>query len=69
MWRRRRWIIALLVAYNALAAGANAFLIAFWPDYQADEQTRTDILVYALINLGLLAALIYSYWQRPTTIT
>ena len=69
MPRLRRWIIAALVMYNGLVAGVNGFLIVAWPDYQADQLSRWDNLGGALINLGLLGGLVYSYWRQSPTNT
>jgi hypothetical protein len=61
MERGQRLFIGSLVIYNGIVAASSAFLMLAWPDYQADQLTRADILGGALINLLLLAALFYTY--------
>lgn len=69
MTRLQRWIIAALIFYNGLIAACHAFLLFAWPEYQADRVTRGGYMEAALVNLGLLAALAYSYRRQPPAST
>lgn len=68
MIRLRTWIVAALVVYNGLVCAANLFVLVFDPTEIVVEHVdlRTGLIIIALINLCLLAALIYTLRREPS---
>jgi hypothetical protein len=66
MARGQKWINAALVVYNCMALSANTYVKFIDPNYDSAGHIdfRVEIIGASLINLALLAALIFSHWRQ-----